>query len=102
MSDSRTFMTDHEMITEIRTDLRALKERFYQFTDGVITREEFNMWEQTRRTTVRWAIGTIISIIAVAATSVGIIVLLIGLLIDLLFSRADEAIRRRWGLTQAS
>jgi hypothetical protein len=73
MTDPRVFLTDHEMISEIRTDLRVLKERFYEFTDGVVTRDEFNMWEQTRRTTVRWAIGTIVSFFAVATAAVSVI-----------------------------
>lgn len=73
MTEPKAYITDHEMITEIRADLRLLKDRFYAFTDGVVTKEEFNMWEQARRTTVRWAIGTIVSVLTIAVAAVGVV-----------------------------
>jgi NitT/TauT family transport system permease protein len=36
-----------------------------------------------------------------SATSIIIVILILGIIVDMLFGVADRAIRRRWGLTGA-
>lgn len=69
----RPFMTDHQMISEIRDDVKSLSSEFKNFKDEVVLKEELNMWKSAQTTTRRWAIGIIISLIGVGISVTWII-----------------------------
>lgn len=74
MTEHEPFMTTHQMIKEIRQNVQTLTENFSSFEKDVITREEFNMWEEARKTTVRWSIGVILTVSGLMLTAVWIII----------------------------
>ena len=69
----RPFMTDHQMIQEIRDDVRALAHAFDTFKDEVVLKSELQMWREAQKTTRRWAITTIITVFGLMLTAVWLI-----------------------------
>lgn len=70
-----------ETLIEIRSDVKELKQDFEQFKDDsmefrttVVLKSDFNLWQEARRTTRRWAVATMVSIIATAVMAVTLVV----------------------------
>lgn len=70
MTDRHPFMSDREMIQEIREDIKNLARRFTEFEYEVVLKTDLNLWIESNKTTRRWAIGTIITIIAAGISAI--------------------------------
>ena len=62
------------IVMEIRADVKSLFALFNHLDDQVIKKTEFELWRESRRTTMRWAIGTVISVASLMVAAVWIII----------------------------
>ncbi len=62
-----------DLFQEVRDDVKALTSAFADFKGRVVMKEELELWQEAQRTTRRWAIGTVASMVAIAVAAVGIL-----------------------------
>jgi len=67
-------ISPEDLLQEVRKDVKALTVAFMDFKGRVVMKEELELWQEAQRTTRRWAIGTVLSMIAIAIVVVGIVV----------------------------
>lgn len=77
--DPRPFMTDHEMIKEIREEITGLREDFLGFKGNVVLKEELKMWEETQKKIFQYSITTTIAIVALLVAAVSVVIQTRGL-----------------------
>ena len=61
-SDQRG-LTQRDLLMEVRTNVQAMRDDLVAFKPTVVTKADFNLWNETRRQTLRWGIGIIVSIV---------------------------------------
>lgn len=61
-------------IREVRADISHLDIKLDGYVERTVTKEEFDAYQELRRTTVRWAVGTIVSVMMLIATAIMIII----------------------------
>jgi len=64
-------MTD-DLLQEVRKDVKALTSAFADFKGRVVMKEELELWQEAQRTTRRWAIGTVLTMITIAIAIVAV------------------------------
>lgn len=60
--DRRTTNLPMELLHEVRDKVDKMNDNFLEFKNAVVTKEELKMWQDTKRNTTRWAVGTIIAV----------------------------------------
>lgn len=63
-----------DLLREVRRDVKNLTASFQDFKGRVVMKEELELWQEAQRTTRRWAIGTVLTMmgIAVAVIAIGL------------------------------
>ncbi len=67
-------LTIKDIIMEVRDELGELRDSFADFKGRVVMKDELELWQETQRTTRRWAITTVLSVIGVLILAIGIII----------------------------
>ena len=65
-----------DLLREVRRDVKALTTSFQDFKGRVVMKEELELWQEAQRTTRRWAIGTVLTMITIAIAAVAVAVAL--------------------------
>lgn len=63
-----------DLVMEIRREVSGLRNDFQNFKEEVVYKEDLDLWNEIRRNTKRWAIGTIVSMAMLILAAVSIIV----------------------------
>ncbi len=63
-----------DILQEVKDELKELAKSFADFKGRVVMKEELELWQEAQRTTRRWAIGTLLSMLTIAITAVAIVV----------------------------
>jgi len=66
-----------DLMMEVRDDLSELKASFADFKGRVVMKDELELWQETNRTTRRWAIGIVLTILAVSVSAVTVLMSMI-------------------------
>lgn len=70
--DTGLSQLDGKIDTAIK-DIKSLDTKLDNYVNKTLTRDEFDHYQDLRRTTIRWAIGTIIAVMMLLATATTII-----------------------------
>ena len=62
-------------IADVRKDIHALEAKVDVLADTKVSKTEFDAYRELRRTTVRWAVGTIISMGLFMLTAVSVLIM---------------------------
>ena len=63
-----------DLLQEVRDEIKALTAAFADFKGRVVMKEELELWQEAQRTTRRWAIGTLLTMLGIAVAAVAIVV----------------------------
>lgn len=63
-----------ELLHEVRDKVDTIHTSFLEFKNQVVTKSEFNLWQEAQRNTRRWAIGTIIAVAGMLIAFAGVII----------------------------
>ncbi len=61
-----------DLLQEVRKDVKALTSAFADFKGRVVMKEELELWQEAQRTTRRWAIGTVFTMITIAIAIIAV------------------------------
>ena len=64
---------DDELLKEVRRDVKTLTGSFQDFKGRVVMKEELELWQEAQRTTRRWAIGTVLTMLTIAIAAVAVV-----------------------------
>ncbi len=63
-----------DLLQEVRDEIKALTAAFADFKGRVVMKEELELWQEAQRTTRRWAIGTLLTMLGIAIAAVAVAV----------------------------
>ena len=67
-------LTVRDLVLQTSTQIQAMREDFQQFKTTVVTKGELDLFRETQRTTRRWSIGIICSVVGASSAGVSIVV----------------------------
>ncbi len=70
-------ITLQDLRLEMRDDLGELRESFADFKGRVVMKAELELWQEAARTTRRWAIGIVLTIMTTVSAAVAVVVSMI-------------------------
>ena len=62
-----------DLLQEVRKDVKALTVAFMDFKGRVVMKEELELWHEAQRTTRRWAIGTVLTMLTIAVAVIAVV-----------------------------
>ena len=63
-----------DLLKEVRSDVKKLTASFLDFKGRVVMKDELELWQEAQRTTRRWAIGMVVTMLGVAIAAIAILV----------------------------
>ena len=62
-----------DLLQEVRKDVKNLLAAFADFKGRVVMKEELELWQEAQRTTRRWAIGTVLTMLTIAIATIALL-----------------------------